>query len=181
MCIRDSSLPAPLERWRTVRDEIYSDVIDNFWDADRGTFVQRKGAAATDASCLVMPLVKFVSPRDPRWISTLRAIEEDLVEDSFVYRYRVGKGADDGLVGQDGTFSMCTFWYVECLSRLGDLERARLVFEKMLGHANHLGLFAEELGPCGEHLGNSPQALTHIALISAAYDLDRRLDRERSR
>lgn len=175
---RQRSLPAPLEKWRAVRDDIYTDVLDNFWDTRRSSFVQRKGASATDASCLVMPLVKFISPRDPRWVSTLRAIEEDLVEDSFVYRYRVGEGADDGFSGQEGTFSMCTFWYVECLSRLGELERARLVFEKMLGHANHLGLFAEELGPCGEHLGNSPQALTHLALISAAYDLDRRLDRE---
>jgi GH15 family glucan-1,4-alpha-glucosidase len=174
---RQRSLPAPLEQWRGVRDEIYMDVFTNFWDARRGAFVQRKGADATDASCLVMPLVKFISPRDPRWISTLRAIDEDLVEDSFVYRYRAGEGADDGFTGREGTFSMCTFWYVECLSRLGELERARLVFEKMLGHANHLGLFAEELGPCGEHLGNSPQALTHLALISAAYDLDLRLDR----
>ena len=97
------------------------------------------------------------------------------MEDSLVYRYRVGKGAPDGITGIEGTFNMCSFWYVECLSRAGDLHQARFEFEKMLGYANHLGLYAEELGPCGEHLGNFPQAFTHIALISAAYDLDRRL------
>jgi GH15 family glucan-1,4-alpha-glucosidase len=133
-----------------------------------------------------MPLVRFVAPTDPRWVSTLAAIENDLVSDSLVYRYRTldgeGGSADgvtlspDGLSGQEGTFSMCTFWYVECLSRLGDLQKARFFFEKMLGYANHLGLYGEELGPRGQHLGNFPQAFTHLALISAAYDLDRRLD-----
>ena len=122
-----------------------------------------------------MPLIRFVSPTDPRWISTLRAIERDLVSDSLVYRYRVGDAFSDGLVGDEGTFSMCSFWYVECLSRLGDLEQARFYFEKMLGYANHLGLYGEQLGHRGEHLGNFPQAFTHLALISAAFDLDRRL------
>jgi len=111
------------------------------------------------------------------WLSTLDAIQRELVEDSFVYRYRDPQGLDglDGLDGDEGTFSMCTFWYVECLSRAGRLDEARFVFEKMLSHANRLGLYAEELGPCGEHLGNFPQAFTHLSLISAAFDLDRRL------
>ncbi len=139
------------------------------------TFVQYKGAENLDASTLLMPLVKFISPTDPMWLSTLRAIERELVDDSLVYRYKIGAAAHDGLLGDEGTFSICTFWYAECLSRSGDLDQARFVFEKMLGYANHVGLFAEELGPSGEHLGNTPQAFTHLALISAAYDINRRL------
>jgi GH15 family glucan-1,4-alpha-glucosidase len=169
------SFPAPLDEWHKVRDQIYRDVFENFWNASRRAFVQYKGSTAMDAASLLMPLVKFVGPTDPRWLSTLRAIEEDLVEDSLVYRYRIGEAAPDGLSGREGTFNMCSFWYVECLSRTGDVERARLLLEKMLGYANHLGLYAEQLGPCGEHLGNFPQAFTHLALISAAYDLNRRL------
>ena len=107
----------------------------------------------------------------------LRDVETDFVEDSLVYRYRIGDAASDGLEGDEGTVNMCSFWYVECLARAGDLDKARFFFEKMLGYANHLGLYAEELGPRGEHLGNFPQAFTHLALISAAYDLDRRLNR----
>src|SRR5882672_3534942 len=169
------SFPAPLSRWYDVRDTIYRDIYDRFWDATRRAFVQHPGASTLDASALLMPLVRFISPTDPRWVSTLRAIERDLVSDSLVYRYRLGDGFTDGLVGDEGTFSMCSFWYVECLSRLGDLEQARFYFEKMLGYANHLGLYGEQLGYRGEHLGNFPQAFTHLALISAAFDLDRRL------
>ncbi|MFK7741453.1 MAG: glycoside hydrolase family 15 protein [Planctomycetota bacterium] len=172
---RRRSLPASLDRWQQVCSEIYADIFENFWDDERGAFVQHLGSKSLDASALMMPLVKFVSPRDPRWLSTLRAIEEDLVEDSLVYRYRVGDSASDGLKGEEGTFCICSFWYVECLARSGDLDRARFVFEKTLGYANHLGLFAEELGPSGEHLGNFPQAFTHLALISAAHYLDRAL------
>ena len=124
-----------------------------------------------------MPLVKFISPTDPRWRSTLKAIEKNLVEDSLVYRYQPPKAAPDGMRGREGTFSMCSFWYVECLARAGDLKQARFIFEKALGYANHLGLYAEQLGPCGEHLGNFPQALSHIALISAAWNLDERLSK----
>jgi len=176
------SLPAPLARWRDTRDAIYRDIFENFWDAERGAFVQHKDAKTVDASCLLMPLVKFIGPTDPRWLSTLRAVEQDLVDDSLVYRYRVGEAAPDGLRGEEGTFTMCSFWYVECLARAGDLDKARLAFEKALGYANHVGLYAEELGPSGEHLGNFPQAFTHLALVSAAYDLDRRLAaRDRAR
>ena len=169
------SFPAPLARWHDVRDTIYRDVYERFWDPARRVFVQAAGSKALDAASLLMPLIRFVSPTDPRWLSTLHAIEQDLVSDSLVYRYRLGDGYTDGLTGQEGTFSMCSFWYVECLSRMGDLHKARFFFEKMLGYANHLGLYGEELGPQAQHLGNFPQAFTHLALISAAFDLDRRL------
>ena len=169
------SFPAPLSRWFEERDTIYRDIFDRFWSPRRQGFVQHPGAVTFDASALLMPLVRFLSPTDPRWISTLRGIERELVSDSLVYRYRLGDGFSDGLTGTEGTFSMCSFWYVECLSRMGDLQKARFFFEKMLGYANHLGLYGEELGPKAQHLGNFPQAFTHLALISAAFDLDRRL------
>jgi GH15 family glucan-1,4-alpha-glucosidase len=169
------SFPYPVDKWRATRDDIYRDIMTTFWDPQRGTFVQRRGTTLVDASSLLMPMVKFVSPTDPRWRSTLRAIEQDLVDDSLVYRYRVGGGASDGLTGDEGTFTMCSFWYTEVLARGGDAQKARFLFEKMLGYANHLGLYAEELGPHGEHLGNFPQAFTHLALISAAYAIDRKL------
>jgi len=169
------SFPYPFDRWRATRDAIYHDIYANFWDDDRRTFVQHRGTTTVDASSLLMPMVKFISPTDPRWLTTLRAIEEDLVEDSLVYRYRIGDAASDGLMGEEGTFNMCSFWYAEVLARSGDVQQARLVFEKMLGYANHLGLYSEELGPHGEHLGNFPQAFTHLGLISAAYAIDRKL------
>lgn len=172
---RKRSFPAPLSRWQAVRDEIYTDIYTHFWETSRGAFMQYKGSNSLDASSLLMPLVRFISPTDPRWLSHLRAVEQELVDDSLVYRYDTEKAAHDGLHGPEGTFSMCSFWYTECLSRAGDLDKARFYFEKMLGYANHLGLYGEELGPRGEHLGNFPQAFTHLALISAAYDIDRRL------
>jgi GH15 family glucan-1,4-alpha-glucosidase len=175
---QNRSFPGPLQRWFEVRNRIYHEIFKDFWNPERGAFMQYRGSDALDASCLIMPLVKFISPRDPRWLSTLEAVTRELVDDTLVYRYRMGDGssAADGLAGDEGTFCMCSFWYVECLARAGDLNQARLNFEKMLSYANHLGLYAEELGPCGEHLGNFPQAFTHLALISAAYDLDRRLN-----
>ncbi len=169
------SFPAPLDKWHKARNEIYRDIYANFWDPGRGTFVQHKGATAVDASTLLMPLVRFISPTDPRWLSTMRAIEQDLVDDSLVYRYKPEHAAADGLAGMEGTFGIASFWYVEALGRTGDVDRARFIFEKILGYANHVELYAEELGPHGEHLGNFPQAFTHLALISAAFDLDRRL------
>ena len=172
---RDRSFPGPLAEWHRVRDAVYQDIMENFWDPGRKVFVQYKGSREVGASVLLMPLVKFIGPRDPMWLSTLRAIENDLVDDSLVYRYKIGDSPVDGLQGREGTFSMCSFWFVECLSRSGDLEKARFFFEKMLGYANHVGLYGEELGPSGEHLGNFPQAFTHLSLISAAYDLNRRL------
>jgi GH15 family glucan-1,4-alpha-glucosidase len=169
------SFPYPFERWRGTRDAIYDDIYRNFWSPQRKAFVQHKGTDLLDASTLLMPMVHFISPTDPRWLSTLRAIEEDLVDDSLVFRYRVSPAPIDGLLGREGTFNMCSFWYAEVLARSGDVQKARFVFEKMLGYANHLGLYAEELGPHGEHLGNFPQAFTHLGLISAAYAIDRKL------
>lgn len=168
------SLPAPLDRWHRTRTDIYREVFTKFWNEPRRAFVQHANTTAMDASALIMPLVRFIGPKDPRWMSTLRAIHQDLVDDSLVYRYRTEE-VSDGLAGGEGTFCICTFWFVECVARSGDLQGARFLFEKALGYANHLGLYAEELGPHGEHLGNFPQAFTHLALISAAYDLDRRL------
>jgi GH15 family glucan-1,4-alpha-glucosidase len=166
-----------LERWHRIRDEIYTNIYRSFWNPELESFVQFSGAKTVDAASLLLPLVKFISPTDPRWKSTLRAIEKLLVSDSHVYRYLVSEAAPDGLRGSEGTFSMCSFWYIEALARAGDLKQARFLFEKALGYANHLGLYAEQLGPCGEHLGNFPQALSHLALISAAWNLDDRLSR----
>jgi GH15 family glucan-1,4-alpha-glucosidase len=171
----DRSFPAPVERWRRIRDQIYQDVYHRFWNPKLRAFVQYKGARTVDASSLLMPLLKFISPTDPRWRAHLATVEQALVEDSLVYRYHALEGAQDGLSGGEGTFSMCSFWYVECLARAGDLKQARFIFEKALGYANHLGLYSEELGLRGEQLGNFPQAFTHLALISAASNLDWRL------
>jgi GH15 family glucan-1,4-alpha-glucosidase len=173
------SLPAPMARWHEVRDTIYADIFANFWNTDRKTFVQYRNAATTDASSLLMPLMKFIGPTDPRWISTFAAIEHDLVDDSLVFRYRPDKAAPDGIQSTEGTFNMCSFWYVEALARRGDIDQARFIFEKMLGYSNHVGLYSEELGPRGEQLGNFPQAFSHLALISAAYCLNRKMDEGR--
>lgn len=170
------SMPAPLEHWREVRDAIKRDVYENFWDDEAGTFVQYKGSKAVDASTLLMPLVKFISPTDPYWLSTMRQIKKRLLTDCLVMRYDNEDEPVDGLAGDEGAFTTCSFWYMECLARSGDVKQARLLFEKMLSYSNHLGLFSEELSPRGEHLGNYPQALTHLALISAAYALNERLE-----
>jgi GH15 family glucan-1,4-alpha-glucosidase len=123
-----------------------------------------------------MPLVQFVGPTDPRWLSTLYRIEEELTNDTLVSRYNVEKAAPDAFEGaSEGTFNICSFWFVDCLTQAGRLEDARLALEKLFSYANHLGLYAEEVGPSGEALGNFPQALTHLALISAAVNLDRAL------
>ncbi|MDB6123827.1 MAG: glycosyl hydrolase, glycosyl hydrolase family 15 [Pedosphaera sp.] len=175
---RRCSLPAPMVKWLQIRDEIYQEVYEEFWDRELRTFVQYKGAKTVDAAALLMPLVRFIGPTDPRWLSTLKVIQKELVDDSLVYRYNVLKGADTGLPGREGTFSMCSFWNVECIARTGDLKLARFYFEKTLGYASHLGLYSEELGLSGEQLGNFPQAFTHLGLISAAYYLDRKLDEE---
>jgi GH15 family glucan-1,4-alpha-glucosidase len=174
---RKRSFPAPLSKWISIRDQIYEDVFTNFWNADLSAFIQHKGSSTLDAACLLMPLVKFISPTDPRWRSTLKAVNRILVEDSLVHRYRIGQAAPDGLPGKEGTFSMCTFWLAECLARSGDPLQGRFIFEKMLGYANHVGLYSEELGAEGEHLGNFPQAFTHLGLISAAYAIDRELQK----
>ena len=170
------SLPAPFARWNDERQAIHDDIWNNFWDQDCGHFVQRIGCQDVDGSMLLMPLMRFVAATDPRWLATLEAIEQQLVRDGMVYRYRT----DDGLEGEEGSFMACSFWYVECLARAGRLEKAHLEFEQLLRYANPLGLYAEELDRRGHHLGNTPQALSHLALISAASFLDHRLSGERT-
>jgi GH15 family glucan-1,4-alpha-glucosidase len=169
------SLSGPLDAWQRTRDEIRNDIFTNFWDDQLQSFVQAKGTKDVDASALLMPMMRFISPVDPMWLSTMRAIENHLIEDTLVHRYDVDRTHIDGLPGTEGSFSACSFWYVECLARAGELERAQLLFEKLLGYANHLGLYSEQLGANGRHLGNFPQAFTHLALISAATYLDRAL------
>ena len=178
------SFPADREHWIAVRDEIYEEIMREGWSEERKAFVQSYGSTTLDASNLTMPLVFFVSPTDRRMLSTLDETlkppqEGGLVSNSLVYRYDVTQ-TEDGLSGEEGTFNICSFWLVEALTRAGRtdrgrLEEARLMFEKMLGYANHVGLYAEETGPSGEALGNFPQAFTHLALISAAYNLDKEL------
>jgi len=172
---RQRGLPAGEGRWISERDKIYEEVMEKGWNPQKGSFVQYYGSDALDASLLLMPLVKFVGPTDPRWISTLDHIQNELTYDTLVDRYKTDDAAPDGLVGDEGSFSLCSFWLVECLTKAGRIEEARLAFEKMLSYANHLGLYAEEIGPSGEALGNFPQALTHLSLISAAVHLDRAL------
>ncbi|HXH15262.1 MAG TPA: glycoside hydrolase family 15 protein [Sphingomonas sp.] len=170
------SLPGPLVRWSETRTAIYDDIWASFWDDDLGRFVRAIGDApedkAVDGALLMMPLVRFIGPTDPNWLATLDAIGNDLSDDGQVYRYRI----DDGLTGTEGTFVACSFWYVECLARAGRRDEARFNFEKLLAHGNHLGLFAEEIAPDGSFLGNFPQGFSHLALISAAFYLDRALD-----
>ena len=172
---RQRGLPAPEDHWIKQRNAIYEEVMKKGWNPKRESFVQYYGGEALDASLLLMPLVKFVGPTDPRWLATLNGIQKELSHDTLVYRYKVAEAADDGFSSEEGSFNTCSFWLVECLTRAGRLEEARLALEKMFSYANHLGLFTEEIGPSGEALGNFPQALTHLALISAAARLDQTL------
>jgi GH15 family glucan-1,4-alpha-glucosidase len=178
------SFPADRSRWLKIRDKIYEEVLTKGWSEDRQSFVQSYGSQFLDASALIMPLVFFMAPNDPKMLRTLDAIskppaERGLTSDGLVHRYDVAR-SPDGIFGDEGTFNMCSFWLVEALTRAGRtdpkrLDQARLLFEGMLGHANHLGLYSEETGASGEALGNFPQAFTHLALISAAFNLDRSL------
>lgn len=148
--------------------------MKNGWSETRQAFVQHEDGDVLDAAVLMMPLTKFIAPTDPKWLSTLDALTEELVSDSLVYRYDP-MASPDGLRGDEGTFSICSFWYVEAMVHAGRIDEARLAFEKMLTYANHLGLYAEEISNTGEQQGNFPQAFTHLALISAAFNLDRAL------
>ncbi|MES2641370.1 MAG: glycoside hydrolase family 15 protein [Myxococcota bacterium] len=182
------SFPAPRERWLAERDAIYEEIQRRGWSEDRQSFVQHYGSDHLDASNLIMPLVFFLSPSDPKMLKMLEVLsksprEGGLVSDGLVYRYDPER-TQDGLTGGEGTFNMCTFWLVEALTRAGrsdrrKLEKARLLFERILGYASPLGLYAEQTGHAGEALGNFPQAFTHLALISAAFNLDRALDQAR--
>jgi GH15 family glucan-1,4-alpha-glucosidase len=177
---RDLGLPLDTARLENERNLIYEQITSRAWNADKQAYVQHYGSDVLDSALLLMPTLGLVSPTDPTWASTLRAIDRELVSDSLVYRYDPA-ASPDGLRGSEGTFSICTFWYVDALTRTGRLDDARLVFDKMLTYANHLGLFSEEIGPTGEQLGNFPQAFSHLALINAAVDLDRALDDHRDR
>ena len=172
---RQRGLPAGDGRWMAERDAIYEEIMEKGWNPEKNSFVQYYGSDALDASLLMMPLVKFVGPTDPRWIATLDRIQQELAHDTLVDRYQPEHAAPDGLEGGEGSFSLCSFWLVECLTRAGRLDEARFALEKMFSYANHLGLYAEEIGHSGEALGNFPQAFTHLALISAAVHLDRAL------
>jgi GH15 family glucan-1,4-alpha-glucosidase len=141
------------------------------WNAKAGAFTQHYTTDVLDSSLLLMPLMGFVAPRDPMWLSTLEAMDRELVSDSLVYRYNPS-ASPDGLHGQEGTFSLCTFWYVGALAQAGRLEEAATTFGKMHTYANHLQLYSEEIGLTGEQLGNFPQAFSHLALINAAINLD---------
>jgi GH15 family glucan-1,4-alpha-glucosidase len=167
--------PADIPRWRDERDRIYAQVHERGYNPKRGAFVQHYGSDVLDSSLLLMPLMGFVAPRDPEWLDTLAAMDKELVSDSLVYRYNPS-ASPDGLQGSEGTFSLCTFWYVDALARSGRLDEAELVFEKMHTYANHLRLYSEEIGLTGEQLGNFPQAFSHLSLINAAINLDYQLD-----
>jgi GH15 family glucan-1,4-alpha-glucosidase len=172
---RDRGLPADVIEWTGIRDRIYEQIMNRGYNPERGAFVQHLGSDVLDASLLMMPKVNFIVPTDPMWQSTLRAVSDDLVTDGLVFRYDP-KASPDGLTGVEGTFSLCSFWYVEALARSGYVDDARTAFEKMQTYANHLGLYAEEIGSTGEQLGNFPQAFSHLALISAAVNLEQQIE-----
>jgi len=172
---RKRSFPSEGDTWRHQRNRIYEAIMREGWNEARGAFTQAFGSDALDAATLMMPLMLFVSPTDPRMLSTLTRVREELAADSLLRRYDTDKAARDGLPGSEGFFSVCSFWMVEAMARAGHVEDAQLLFEKLLGYANHLGLFSEEVSGKGEAIGNFPQALTHLGLISAAFNLDRLL------
>ena len=167
--------PADLVRWARERDRIHARIMTEGWNDKLGAFVQSEGGDVLDASLVLMPLVGFIVPNDPRWQSTMAAMDSTLVEDSLVYRYDP-QASPDGLPGSEGTFSLCTFLYVDALARSGRLDDARLTFSKMLTYGNHVGLYSEEIDSTGRQVGNFPQAFTHLALIAAVLNLDRELD-----
>lgn len=171
---RRRGLPGDVAAWTETRDAIYHQIMSRGWNAELGSFVQRYGATTLDASVLLMPMVKFCAPTEPRFLSTLDAINRDLVVDTLVFRYDP-EDSPDGLDGDEGTFSMCSFWNVEAMTRAGRLDHARIALEKMFSYGNHLGLYSEEIGLTGDQLGNFPQAFTHLSLISSAINLDRAL------
>jgi pentatricopeptide repeat protein len=168
--------PANIAKWVVERDRLYNQIMDRGWNDKAGAFTQYYGTDVLDSSLLLMPIEGFVAPLDPMWLSTLRQIDRQLVSDSLVYRYNPA-ASPDGLHGDEGTFSLCTFLYVDALARAGRLDDAVLTFEKMQTYGNHLGLFSEEIGSTGEQLGNFPQAFTHLSLINAAVTLNTELDR----
>ncbi len=172
------SLSMPYQRWESVRQAIREDIWTHFWNEDLGHFTSTRHGTDLDGSMLLMPLLRFVSAKDPDWLSTLEAIKQKLVRDGMVRRYIASETPADSLHGEEGYFVACSFWYIECLARADRLEEAREEFDKMLKYANHLGLYAEEFDAWGNALGNFPQALSHLALISAAYYLNKKMTGE---
>ncbi len=167
-------------RWHDAAEEIHADICQHGIDA-RGVFVQHYDTTALDASLLLMPLVRFLPPDDPRIRATVLAIADELTVDDLVLRYRVHE-TDDGLSGKEGTFTICSFWLVSALAEIGEEVRARQLCERLLSHASPLGLYAEELDPrTGRHLGNFPQAFTHLALINAVMHVIRAEESEQMR
>jgi GH15 family glucan-1,4-alpha-glucosidase len=158
------------QKWRAVADEIHADVCANGVD-ERGVFTQYYGTTALDASLLLMPLVRFLPKEDDRIRATVLAIADELTLDGLVLRYRVEQ-TDDGLSGEEGTFTICSFWLVSALVEIGELRRARELCEKLLSFASPLQLYAEEIDAVtGRHLGNFPQAFTHLAQINAVVHM----------
>jgi GH15 family glucan-1,4-alpha-glucosidase len=167
-------LDAPVDRWRSVRNEIRADILERGVD-DRGVFVQSYGSKALDASTLMIPLVGFLPPDDERVVATVEAIERELTEGGFVRRYLPDDAADDGLPGGEGTFLMCTFWMVDCLALMGRRDEATTRFEQLLALRNDVGLLAEQWDPAAKRmLGNFPQAFSHVSLVSSAETLSGR-------
>src|SRR5687767_10761571 len=159
-------------QWRSIADEIHADICEHALD-ERGVFTQHYDTTALDASILLMPLLRFLPPDDERIRATVLAIANELTCDGLVLRYKVEE-TDDGLAGEEGTFTICSFWLVSALSEIGELRWARQLCEKLLSYASPLQLYAEEIDPrSGRHLGNFPQAFTHLALINAVMHVIR--------
>jgi GH15 family glucan-1,4-alpha-glucosidase len=172
---RDRGWPAPTEKWVGIRSQIYEQIMTKGWNEDKKSFVQYYGSDAVDASSLLMTITHFTGSKEPRMLSTIHRIQKELTSGALVLRYNPKFAANDGLGSQEGTFGACSFWLIENLAQAGHLDEARLLLEKLLSYSNHLGLYAEEISPTGEALGNFPQAFTHLALITACYHLDRAL------
>jgi len=161
----------PVEQWRKARDEVHAEVLDKGWREDRGAFTQYYGAETLDASILMLPIVGFLPPDDHRVVSTVEAVERELLADGFVRRYQSDTGVD-GLPGSEGAFLPCSFWLADCLALIGRVDDARALFSRLVGLANDLGLLSEEYDPrFGRLVGNFPQAFTHVGLVNTARNL----------
>jgi GH15 family glucan-1,4-alpha-glucosidase len=173
-------LPAPMTKWMEIRTQIYEQIMQKGWSEKKRSFVQYYGSSAVDASVLQMILTNFAGPTDPRMLSTINRIQKELMNDSLVYRYNPKKAANDGIGSLEGTFTPCSFWMAQALARAGRTDEARLMLERTLTYCNHVGLYAEEIGPTGEALGNYPQAFTHLSMITACYRVDQALNKANS-
>ncbi|QBD78689.1 glycoside hydrolase family 15 protein [Ktedonosporobacter rubrisoli] len=181
---RHRGWPAPEDKWSKLRAQIYEQVMDKGWSEKCQSFVQYYGSDAVDASALLMMITHFTGSKEPRTLATMKRIRQELASGALVRRYIPQEAANDGLGSVEGTFGACSFWLVENLALAGRLDDARLVLEKLLSYSNHVGLYAEEISPTGDALGNFPQAFTHLALITACVTMDDALkvhkDRPRS-